>query len=80
MKRPTFKKLRNFPVLIELDEDGFYVAECPLFEGCYTQGKTMPDVLKNIREVIRLCLSEKKNRQLFEARMPVDFTFSVVSL
>ena len=35
------KKHYQLPILIEKDEDGFYVAECPVFRGCYTQGKTM---------------------------------------
>ena len=42
------------PVFIEKDEDGFYVVECPLFEGCYSQGKTLDEALRNIREVIPL--------------------------
>ncbi len=42
------------PVFIEKDEDGFYVVECPLFEGCYSQGKTVDEALRNIREVIDL--------------------------
>ncbi len=41
-------------LFIEKDEDGFYVVECPDLEGCYTQGKTIDEALKNIREVIEL--------------------------
>jgi len=44
----------NFPILIEKDEDGFYVAVCPIIQGCYTQGKTYKEALKNIKEVIEL--------------------------
>jgi len=47
---------RNLPLLVEKGEDGFYVAECPLFEGCYTQGKTIDEALKNIKEAIELIL------------------------
>lgn len=32
-------KFNQFPVFVEKDEDGFYVVECPLFSGCYSQGK-----------------------------------------
>ncbi|MEE8131562.1 MAG: type II toxin-antitoxin system HicB family antitoxin [Candidatus Paceibacterota bacterium] len=45
---------RHLPLLVEKGEDGFYVVECPLFEGCYTQGKTIDEALRNIREVIEL--------------------------
>jgi len=50
------KKRYQLPILIEKDEDGFYVVECPVFSGCYSQGKTIDEALKNIREVIDLCL------------------------
>jgi predicted RNase H-like HicB family nuclease len=60
MKRHTTKtKDKKFPVFVEKDEDGFYTIECPLFRGCFTQGKTLDEALKNIREVIELCLEEK---------------------
>lgn len=56
------------PVFIEKDEDGFYVVECPLFEGWYSQGKTVDEALRNIREVIHL-IAEEKNREFVPPRM-----------
>ena len=53
-------KKYNFTVLIEKDEDGIYVAEVPDLKGCYTQGETLEEVMKNIREVIELCLETQK--------------------
>ena len=50
----------EFTVIIEKDEDGYFVAEVPDIKGCYTQGKTLEEVLKNIREVIELCLESEK--------------------
>lgn len=50
------KKIRNFTVIIEKDEDGYYVGSVPSLRGCHTQGKTMDELLKNIREAIELCL------------------------
>ncbi|KKS37966.1 MAG: hypothetical protein A3G49_01255 [Candidatus Sungbacteria bacterium RIFCSPLOWO2_12_FULL_41_11] len=49
-------KLNNLqlPLFVEKDEDGFYVVECPLFERCYSQGKTLDEALKNICEAISL--------------------------
>ena len=43
------KNIQQLPVIIEKDEDGFYVVECPVFSGCYTQGKTLDEALKWIR-------------------------------
>lgn len=63
MKAQAHATYRNarLPLVVEKDEAGFYVVECPVFEGCYSQGKTLDEALKNIREVISLVLEEKKN-------------------
>lgn len=50
----------QLPIFIEKDEDDFYIVECPIFEGCYSQGKTLDEALKNIREAIHLIIEEKK--------------------
>ncbi len=47
-----------------MGEDGFYVVQCPALPGCFTQGKTLDEALKNIREAISLCLEEKDTRAL----------------
>ena len=51
-------KKSRFPIIIEQDEDGFYIVSCPLFKGCHTYGKTVDEALENIREVIEICLEE----------------------
>ncbi len=48
----------QFKALIEQDEDGMYVASVPELPGCYTQGKTLEEVRKRIKEVIELVLEE----------------------
>ena len=50
---------REFYVIIEKDEDGFYVGEVPSLKACYAQGKTMDELMLNIREVIELCLESQ---------------------
>jgi predicted RNase H-like HicB family nuclease len=50
-------------VVMEKDEDGFYVASCPALSGCYTQGKTYEEALHNIRDVIAMCLEELKEEK-----------------
>ncbi|HEX9912550.1 MAG TPA: type II toxin-antitoxin system HicB family antitoxin, partial [candidate division Zixibacteria bacterium] len=39
-------------VIIEKDESGYFVAEVPAMPGCYSQGKTIEEVKKNIKEAI----------------------------
>lgn len=51
----------QFKVLIEQDEDGVYVASVPELPGCYTQGKTLEEVRKRIREAIELVLESDKD-------------------
>ena len=56
----AYKELQ-FKVLIEQDEDGIYVASVPELPGCYTQGKTLEEVRKRIKEVIQLVLESDKD-------------------
>ena len=53
-KKFSVKFNKHLPLIVEKGRDGFYVVECPLLEGCYTQGKTMDEALKNIREVVEM--------------------------
>ncbi len=43
----------RFRVLIEQDEDGVFVAECPTLPGCVSQGRTREEALENIRDAIQ---------------------------
>jgi predicted RNase H-like HicB family nuclease len=54
------KETLDFTVLIEQDEDGIYVAKIPEIEGCYTQGKTIEEVLIRIKEAAEVCLEGDK--------------------
>jgi len=42
----------KYRVLIEADEDGIFVAECPSLPGCISQGKSHAEALRNIQEAI----------------------------
>jgi predicted RNase H-like HicB family nuclease len=52
------KTKRKFTVLIERDEEGYYVASVPALRGCHTQAKTLASLRKRIREVIELCIED----------------------
>lgn len=43
-------------VILERDETGMIVAECPAIPGCVSQGQTEQEVIANIREAIVGCL------------------------
>ncbi len=51
-----------FQVIVEQDEAGCYVAECPALKACYTQGKSYEEVMENIKDVIAMCLQDFKKR------------------
>ncbi len=78
--RKTKQRETQVPVFIEKDEDGLYVVECPLFEGCYSQGKTVDEALRNIREVITLIIEEKKNRDIVKAYRPKELSLHTITL
>ena len=59
MKKKSAKK-REFNVVIEKDEDGFYVGSVPSLHGCHTQAKSLDQLMKRMTEVIALCLEEQK--------------------
>ncbi len=47
---------REFYVVIEKDEDGYYVADVPELPGCHTQAKSLDKLLPRVQEAIALYL------------------------
>ena len=58
MKVFNKKTKQNYPVLLEKTSDGYYFVQCPIIEDCYSEGKTIKDSLKNIKDVIELRIEE----------------------
>jgi predicted RNase H-like HicB family nuclease len=54
----------QFNVVLDRDEDGVWIVECPSIPGCISQGKTKQEALKNIKEAIQLCLEVRAERGL----------------
>lgn len=50
-------------ILIEQDEDGFFVAEVPALPGCLSQGKTEEEARSNIKEAIEGWLEVMESKQ-----------------
>jgi len=61
-----------FKIVVEKDETGYYVAEVPALPGCVTQGRTIKEVKKNIKEAIKGWLEvmndkvKKTDAEIFE--------------
>jgi predicted RNase H-like HicB family nuclease len=53
-------------IILEKDEDGYFVATVPSLPGCISQGKTEKQALKNIKEAIELHM-----RMLVEDGLPL---------
>ncbi|MGB2800213.1 MAG: type II toxin-antitoxin system HicB family antitoxin [Dehalococcoidia bacterium] len=47
---------QEFSVVIEKDEDGYYVGSVPELKGCHTQAESLDELMERIREAILLCL------------------------
>lgn len=54
------RKAHQFKVIVEQDEDGYFIASVPSLPGCYTQAKTLLELKKRIQEAILLCLEVAK--------------------
>ncbi|MBU0462879.1 MAG: type II toxin-antitoxin system HicB family antitoxin [Proteobacteria bacterium] len=48
--------MKTFNVIIEQDNEGFYVATVPELKGCHTQAKSLDILLDRIKEAIALCV------------------------
>jgi len=46
----------KFAVVVEKDEDGYYVASVPELPGCHTQAKTLDELMKRVREAVEAYL------------------------
>jgi len=51
---------QTFHVLIEQDEDGGYIGKVLELQGCLSQGDSLDELMKNIKEAIELCLEVEK--------------------
>ena len=60
---------QQFKIILEQDEDGYFVASVPALPGCYTQAKTLPELKERIKEAIALCLEEAKESPKYRSRI-----------
>jgi len=65
----------KFTVVVERDEDDFYIASVPLLQGCYTQGTTYEEAMENIKDAIRLHIEA---RRALREPIPIEFAIDEV--
>ena len=60
----------KFRIIIQQDEDGVYISECPTLPGCISQGKTREDAINNIHDAIKGYIeSLKKHNELIPPKI-----------
>ncbi len=52
---------QEFSVVVERDEEGYYVASVPALPGCHTQARSLDKLMERIREAIELCLEVERD-------------------
>ncbi|HHE75547.1 MAG TPA: type II toxin-antitoxin system HicB family antitoxin [Candidatus Aciduliprofundum boonei] len=52
-------KMEEYTVIIERDEDGYYVGEVVELPGCFTQAKSIDELMRRIKEAIELYIEEE---------------------
>ena len=52
------KRSDPFTVIVEQDEEGYFVASVPELRGCHTQAKSLDVLMKRVAEAITLCLAD----------------------
>jgi predicted RNase H-like HicB family nuclease len=48
-----------YTVIVEQDEEGYFVATVPELRGCHTQAKSLDVLMKRVAEAITLCLADR---------------------
>ena len=59
----------QFKIIIERDEDGFFIASVPALPGCHTQAKTLSQLMKRIREAVHLCLEVARDNPEYRKKI-----------
>ena len=56
-------QVMRYRILVEQDEDGVFIAECPSLPGCISQGRSRKEALENIQDAIKGYLESLKKHK-----------------
>ncbi len=48
----------QFSIIVEQDKNGYFVF-CPELQGCYSQGDTYEEAMRNIKDAIKLHVADR---------------------
>ncbi len=54
---------REFTVVIEKDEEGYFMGTAPQLKGCHTQAKSLDELMERMKEAVQLCLEAEGDRE-----------------
>lgn len=63
------KYQKQFQVIIERDEDGYFVASVPALPGCHTQAKTLSLLRERVESAIFLCLEVAETNRAYQEKI-----------
>jgi predicted RNase H-like HicB family nuclease len=52
--------LVKFAVVVERDEEGYYIGSVPELPGCHTQAKTIDKLMERVKEAIELYFGSRR--------------------
>ena len=61
-------KIKQFTVYIEQDEDGMFIGSVPAVPSCHAEGKTQEEMMKNLTEVLKLCLRNVNSKEIMQTK------------
>lgn len=68
MENTIVMKNLQFTVYIEQDEDGAFIGSVPSIPSCHAEGRTQEEMLKNLTEVLKLCLRNLDKKEIQKNR------------
>jgi len=66
------KNRKIYNAIMQQEEDGGYIVSVPCLPGCFSQGDTFEEAVKNIQEAIELYLEDEKSL-IFDSRSKNEF-------